>query len=59
MIHLVDVIGGKMWYIDGGYYFWTKKDAARHIKSNFQGDRKKELLNELKQHHGRAHSYLR
>lgn len=56
MIHLVDVFGGRMWHVNG-QYFWTKKDAASYIRATYNGDKKHELLNQLKEHTGKACAY--
>lgn len=57
MVHLVDVVGSKMWYIHG-MYFWTKKEAENHIRVNYKGDDKRMLLKQLKEHQGRARCYM-
>lgn len=57
MVHLVDVVGGKMWYVNGAY-FWTKKEAENHIRANYKGDDKRMLLKQLKEHQGRAYCYM-
>ena len=56
MIHLVDVFGGRMWHVNG-QYLWTKKDAASYIRATYNGDKKHELLNQLKEHTGKACAY--
>ena len=57
MVHLVDVVGGKMWYIQG-VYFWTKKETASYIREHYKGDDKRRLMKQLKEHQGRACCYM-
>ena len=57
MVHLIDVVGGKMWYVNG-QYFWTKKEAEHHIRFRYKGDDQKILLKQLKECKGRAFCYM-
>lgn len=55
-VGLVDVWGGKMWYVCGEY-FWTKKETEKHIRDCYNDDKKRQLLNMLKNCHGRSYIY--
>lgn len=59
---LVDVFGGKMWYVDnngGAEYYTTKREAAKAIREAYKGNRpmKRAILAQLGESKGRAYFY--